>query len=323
MVTANPAGGLTVNVVGPDNAPFMRVDINYTGAVLSFPPTDIVNNFTLPNPINATYELSPWGAIRLARFIMLRIASSADTLRLQATRKEHDNSLQTGPPRGMLLGPQREKRVGSNTDVPHVMDNPGCDKFVDTACTIGCCAVHDQCYSAQDPVCTAASWIENGLYQVVLPSFGPFGRIVGAVLANYRSCVGCNTAVVGCILRACVARDDPTAGQDRCYDARCNLPFSCEGDCTPSPSSNQFCCECAPNLCDSPPECGNGSCEPGETTGNCWADCGEGNADNTCCATNEGCPSETEYTCPGSCCCCGVGLSCNLDYVCDAGDWFP
>lgn len=158
-------------------------------------------------------------------------------------------------------------------------DNPGCDWFPDTQCTLGCCADHDRCFSANS--CGASSW---------LPGVGS------------AACNNCNSIAAACISRACSGIDS-TRTTDRCYDARCNEFYDCDdADCT-----------CA-SPCDdtSPSDCGNGTCNVDEDSSNCPGDCVQGAGINQCCSANDGCLSETATTCPGSCCCCGIGEVCSL-----------
>jgi len=163
------------------------------------------------------------------------------------------------------------------------LDNPGCDWFPDTECTLRCCALHDQCFSANS--CTAKSWLPG---------------------LDTDECKNCNSVAASCILNACSSVEDPEVG-DRCFDNRCNAFFDCGGNN----------CDCA-SPCDetSPATCGNGSCEVGENTSNCYADCSEGAGVNQCCLQNNNCPSETPTDCPGSCCCCGLGEVCGEGNLC-------
>lgn len=156
-------------------------------------------------------------------------------------------------------------------------DSPGCDWFPDTQCTLGCCAQHDICFDQNG--CTASSWL-------------PF---VGS-----EACDNCNSVAASCISRACAGVSD-SATDNRCYDNRCDMFYDCGG-------AN---CDCT-SPCDavSPSGCGNGSCELGETEENCPGDCVEGAGVNQCCSSTNNCPSETPTTCPGSCCCCGLGEVC-------------
>src|SRR3954469_3296507 len=47
--------------------------------------------------------------------------------------------------------------LASDPTVVVLPDDPGCDWFPDTNCTLGCCADHDKCY--RDNGCGASSWI--------------------------------------------------------------------------------------------------------------------------------------------------------------------
>ena len=156
-------------------------------------------------------------------------------------------------------------------------DSPGCDWFPDTQCTLGCCADHDICYDQNN--CGASSWLP---------------------LVGSAACDNCNSVAAWCITFACAGAVD-SASDDRCYDNRCDMFYDCGG-------AN---CDCA-SPCDSivPLGCGNGSCELGETEENCPGDCVQGAGVNQCCSATNNCPSETPTTCPGSCCCCGLGEVC-------------
>lgn len=82
-----------------------------------------------------------------------------------------------------LAGRQMQQAEDTGSPGSGTLDNPGCDWFPDwleTPCILDCCAVHDACYAAQTPPCTAKSWI-------------PF---VGSA-----ACKACNKAVVKCIAK--------------------------------------------------------------------------------------------------------------------------
>ena len=171
-------------------------------------------------------------------------------------------------------------------------DSPGCDWFPDYQCTLGCCADHDQCYKANN--CGASSWIWG------------FGT---------DECKNCNNIAYDCIAAACAGVTESFT-ENNCYDAKCNEHY----DCPPDYNS----CTCV-DICASsavPASCGNGKCETGETLSNCYTDCGFGTSESNCCVSNNNCHSETEDTCPGSCCCCGVGQTCNAMSMCGPGDPF-
>lgn len=82
-----------------------------------------------------------------------------------------------------LAGQQEQLNEDAGRPGSSALDNPGCDWFPDwleTECILACCAVHDACYAAQTPPCTAKSWL-------------PF---VGSA-----ACKACNRAVVKCIAK--------------------------------------------------------------------------------------------------------------------------
>lgn len=170
-------------------------------------------------------------------------------------------------------------------------DSPGCDWFPDTQCTLGCCADHDSCYSRND--CGASSWLWG------------FGS---------TACNNCNDMAYDCIGAACLGVTESFLA-DNCYDSTCNQHY----DCPPDYDN----CDCTSPCATPPTDCGNGQCETGETLENCFTDCGQGTSVSACCVANAGCPSETPTTCPGSCCCCGIGYTCSTtgaDSQCVAGD---
>ena len=161
-------------------------------------------------------------------------------------------------------------------------DSPGCDWFPDYQCTLGCCADHDQCYSANS--CGASSWIWG------------FGT---------DECKNCNNIAYDCIAAACAGVTESFT-ENNCYDAKCNEHY----DCPPDYNS----CTCV-DICagsDVPASCGNGKCEVGEDLSNCYSDCGLGTSESECCAAHSF-PYETGSSCgdPGiSQCCCGSYYAC-------------
>ncbi len=167
-------------------------------------------------------------------------------------------------------------------------DNPGCDWFPDTRCTLHCCYNHDVCFAQNS--CSASSWV-------------PF---VGST-----ACKNCNSVAQGCILRACAYGLEGDPSQDECFDAACNVHYTC-------PNSDDD-CECEHGCGETPSGCGNGTCEVDEDAQNCAADCATGLGVNICCLENGNCPSELPDSCPGSCCCCGMGEVCGTGHVCVGG----
>jgi hypothetical protein len=110
-----------------------------------------------------------------------------------------------------------------------LLDNPGCNGFIDTACTIPCCAVHDKCYYNNG--CSALSWIH---------------------VEGYR-CDACNGDVMGCILASFSLTCDQCANNAQigksCYDHTCDTFYDCPGGCPCSlTNSNSQCCNC-PSPC--------------------------------------------------------------------------
>lgn len=130
-----------------------------------------------------------------------------------------------------------------------LLDNPGCDFFPDTACTIPCCAEHDQCYKNNG--CTFLSW----------------NRIIGGVtFGNDGSdaCLGCNVRAAACVLatsflscKECALISQPgSTDEGDCYDNKCGKFFSCKGTCPCSlvkPNPSNRCCECKSPCKTSPP----------------------------------------------------------------------
>lgn len=173
-------------------------------------------------------------------------------------------------------------------------DNPGCDMFPDTRCTLRCCADHDRCYADND--CSFLSWIPN----LVSPLLAPL----------LSACSNCNAVAASCIIRACATGSEGDPDSDVCFDAACGASYTC-------PPPNEFDCFACPSPCSqAPASCGNGSCEVTENAENCVSDCATGLGVNTCCQEFDNCPSETPTTCPGSCCCCGLGEVCGAGNVC-------
>lgn len=169
-------------------------------------------------------------------------------------------------------------------------DNPGCDMFPDTRCTLRCCADHDRCYAANS--CGFTSWL-------------PF---VGS-----DACNNCNHVAASCITSACAFGTEGDPSSDVCFDASCGKSYTC-------PSPNEFdCFACASPCAGTPETCGNGSCDLTETVENCASDCATGLGVNVCCMENNNCPSETPTNCPGDCCCCGLGEVCGAGEICRPG----
>ena len=113
-----------------------------------------------------------------------------------------------------------------------LLDNPGCDLFPDTACTIPCCALHDKCY--HDNGCTKRSWIYGSL-----------------------ACINCNNIVVNCLFSSpssCSECAGSTPKGKSCYDNECNAFYDCPGGCPCSLTSTpqNGCCEC-PSPCQTSP----------------------------------------------------------------------
>lgn len=172
-------------------------------------------------------------------------------------------------------------------------DNPGCDMMLDTRCTLRCCADHDRCFAENG--CTFLSWLTT----VFVPGSG---------LIN--ACSNCNSVAAQCIVFACASSDEGDPTSDVCFDASCGANYTC-------PPPNEFDCYACTTPCgNSPSSCGNGSCEVQETAENCASDCATGLGLNTCCVANNNCPSETATSCPGDCCCCGLGEVCGTGQVC-------
>ena len=166
------------------------------------------------------------------------------------------------------------------------LDSPGRGWFPDTRCTLGCCAQHDACFSLNQ--CSFTSWIPG----------------VGS-----DACKNCNAVAASCISRGCRGVEDPST-TDTCYDSRCDQFYDCP-ETTSGPN-----CDCTSPCSETPSNCGNGTCEVDESLENCFADCTEGAGVNQCCLATNNCPTETPYSCPGDCCCCGVPEVCGTGYVC-------
>jgi hypothetical protein len=165
-------------------------------------------------------------------------------------------------------------------------DSPGCDWFPDTRCTLRCCADHDRCYAENS--CSFTSWLP---------------------LVGSDACDNCNSLAASCILLGCsVAGIETNPESDVCYDASCRMSYDCP----------EFNCDC-PSPCAAPTSCGNGTCEVGEDADNCASDCASGLGVNICCFTTDNCPTETPTSCPGGCCCCGLGEVCGPGNLCTTG----
>ena len=117
-----------------------------------------------------------------------------------------------------------------------LLDNPGCDWWPDTACSIPCCAQHDKCY--HDNGCTFETWIFEAA----------------------SVCKECNYAAADCIEKSGSSTCDECAGGTSvkgktCYDAKCDTFYDCPGGCPCIPgniiSSSTQCCNC-PSPCNVP-----------------------------------------------------------------------
>jgi hypothetical protein len=172
----------------------------------------------------------------------------------------------------------------ASSSVSAMPDAPGCDWFPDTQCTLGCCADHDQCYSANS--CGASSWLWG------------FGS---------DACDNCNDIVYDCIAAACAGVTESFT-ENNCYDGSCDKHYDCPPDYTSCTCTDI----CADEGITVPADCGDGVCGTGESLENCFTDCGFGNSASSCCAAHS-CPDETGSSC-GSC---GVTCCCAQDYACD------
>ena len=136
------------------------------------------------------------------------------------------------------------RAVTGNPLTNPLINHPGCDDFVDTACTIPCCEQHDVCYYTNH--CSRSSWFGDGSYQ----------------------CILCNIIVVGCLLstglRDCADYCDTCghectstktfSNKNSCFDSQCGMSYDCTGGCPLCPSNNlspNECCNC--DVCQSPP----------------------------------------------------------------------
>jgi hypothetical protein len=161
------------------------------------------------------------------------------------------------------------------------LDNPGCDSFPDSSCSLGCCAVHDRCYAENG--CNAKSWIRNLCLPLVLggatlgnPIATGLGTLICTVSSLFISgeCAACNQAAFNCIVSGCVLRNGADT-PETCYDNKCNVEFECDGVCDLLDLDDSKCCGCqVPGAaCGSPASCGNGVCDYGESLGTCFVDC--------------------------------------------------
>lgn len=173
-------------------------------------------------------------------------------------------------------------------------DDPGCDMFPDTRCTMRCCADHANCYATNN--CSSSSWIP--------------GQVPADSDYLLWACSNCNDVAAACILRSCANAAGSGSASDVCVDAACGASYTC-------PSPNELDCFACESPCpDTPALCGNGSCESGETVENCASDCAIGLGVNTCCRANDNCPSETPSDCEGECCCCDDNQVCGEGNLC-------
>lgn len=107
-----------------------------------------------------------------------------------------------------------------------LLDNPGCDNYPDTACTIPCCALHDKCY--HDHNCTYSSWIFD----------------------QGSACSKCNSDVADCVSYSstyltCDQCEGKTPIGKSCYDHQCDAYYDCPGKCPCySSAPSDGCCEC-------------------------------------------------------------------------------
>ena len=163
----------------------------------------------------------------------------------------------------------------------------GCELFPDTPCSNGCCEVQSQCYA--DYGCTALSWARTlcepllnsgGVGTISLGGVGDIDCTV-ALLTISGACSQCNNLAVACIARGCSGVEDPLTSET-CYDSICNDYFECtEAGCG---------CQSPGAACAAADTCGNGICDPGETSTTCLVDCGF----NTC-------PDNQDFDCDGTC----------------------
>jgi hypothetical protein len=163
----------------------------------------------------------------------------------------------------------------SSSSTKGYKDNPGCDWFIDTQCTLSCCAAHDECYAKNG--CTVNSWVVN---------------FDGSFTTD---CSKCNSIVMNCIVGACRGIDKSDTANN-CYDHRCGKHYDCP------PNYNTCGCKdiCADSGITVPSTCGNGTCDSGKNESNCSGDCvycGNGTCDS----------GETSSSCPSDCGACGTG----------------
>lgn len=256
--TTESGGTKTTVITDDDGTEILTMELTVDGVSFSFPGYDDTTDITFSAALDAMP--TDYSANLLATYV-------AGQLRSEGAMSVNPELLGRSPCR----------------------DNPGCDWFPDTACTLGCCADHDACYALND--CGASSWI-------------PF---VGS-----DACKDCNAVAAACIELSCAGAID-TFTEDNCYDARCGERYDCEDgtcDCT-SPCEGTSVTACTTTSYESC--CGNGSCEVTEDEDNCYSDCSLGDGTNTCCVGSNDCPTEGAYTCADSptCCCCGYGEVCD------------
>ena len=209
---------------------------------------------------------------------------------------------------------RRKLLNGLHPDDPNE-DHPGCDKFIDTSCTIPCCAQHDKCF--HDNNCSAGSAWSDWFHK------------------RPTKCGKCNTDVVGCILTkslpcapvcaACIASEDPllcdlatappSGNMNSCYDHKCDEFYDCPEGCPIcpipylTPSTQNGCCNCASPCSVCTPSCN----VPLEFGQDCPSYCAALTQQQCC----PGCPNSSPLGGLGCAVClslaqAGCGLNCGL-----------
>lgn len=244
-VNVEQTGMIEISTTGIYFTPFSNTEI--TANLVDFP---VFSKATKSGFIN---NISPDAALTIGEFITQQLSAAAEF----SMREEEE------------LGNVLRKRR---------LDEPGCDMIPDSSCNIGCCAVHDKCFDEND--CNAGSWARtictNPVGAVGAVLLGPLGAIACtvSVLTTSQECADCNSAVASCIARGCTGISD--APPESCYDNKCDTFYDCPGKCEFFSSDDSKCCGCKDlgDTCNAPQDtCGNGKCDEGESSVNCFVDC--------------------------------------------------
>lgn len=202
-----------------------------------------------------------------------------------------------------------------------------CDGFPDHPCSNGCCDVYDACFKENNCdyraawsrlICGGVLSSSEPLPQVI--NLGILGEVqcTDSLLYSGGSCSKCSHLAVACYATGCSGAAYPNE-HNYCFDSKCNSFFDFPA-CTNSGDSS-CCSTCSSPLgstCSSPLSCGDGVCDFGETSSNCFVDCPFTNCvdDSTQIKCNGVCvdPSSDVANCGACGIQCPGGLDCVLGY---------